>query len=538
MLRALFLATLVLVCSGAASGQALSVLHIKVVLVDTDRAATPVANHRLLVSDNPPSAPPRLIVTARDGTFDVRLRPGNYTVESDRPVAFQGKTYQWTQIVDIAAGRDAVLELGADNAEVALVASATASTTASTTTPLAQASETDPSFLMPRWQDSVVALWTPLTHASGFLVDANGLVVTNQRVIGTASVVEVQITPEIKVAARVLAVDPERDVAALWVDPQAIASVRPVPLGCEQAGTPPVIDGQDLFTIGAPLRGQKAMTSGAASRVQPRTIESDFILARDSLGGPVFTADGVVVGITSVVDDTDGRGDGTARVVRVEGACDVVASARTQMTTAAPPDRTRLPVEPVRPFPVSALPPTAQGRAGSAGSLIPYQMSSSGFDIAFITPVLVYGAQDRRPLLDFGNWSEYVADTPPVLLVRVTPKPVEALWTTVARGAARTQGVSLPAVKHVKSGLSRMRALCGDAEVTPIHSLTIQPRVPGRDALDEGLYVFDPGALGPHCGTVRLMLYSEKEPQKSDTRAVHAKVLQQIWQDFAPYRAL
>ena len=61
---------------------------------------------------------PRRIVTALDGTADVRLRPGNYTVESDRPVAFQGKAYQWTQIVDIAAGRDAVLELTADNAEV------------------------------------------------------------------------------------------------------------------------------------------------------------------------------------------------------------------------------------------------------------------------------------------------------------------------------------------------------------------------------------------------------------------------------------
>ena len=74
--------------------------------------------HALLISDNPATAPPRRIVTAVDGTADVRLRPGNYTVESDRPVVFHGKAYQWTQIVDIVAGRDAVLELTADNAEV------------------------------------------------------------------------------------------------------------------------------------------------------------------------------------------------------------------------------------------------------------------------------------------------------------------------------------------------------------------------------------------------------------------------------------
>src|SRR5882762_3976632 len=97
MARALVLATIFFVIPRAASAQPLSVLHIKVVLVDAERKATPVPRHALLVSDNPASAPPRRIVTALDGSVDVRLRPGNYTVESDRPFAFQGKAYQWTQ---------------------------------------------------------------------------------------------------------------------------------------------------------------------------------------------------------------------------------------------------------------------------------------------------------------------------------------------------------------------------------------------------------------------------------------------------------
>ena len=227
MVRALILAMLLAVSPRAAAGQALSVLHIKVVVVDAERKATPVPRHALLISDNPASAPPRRIVTALDGTADVRLRPGNYTVESDRPVVFHGKAYQWTQIVDIVAGRDAVLELTADNAEVESATSATASAA-----PL----EADPSFLLPQWQDSVVALWTPTTHASGFLIDAKGLIATNQRVIGTATSVEVQLSPAVKVAASVLAADPARDVAVLWIDPKVVASLRPVPLGCAQAG--------------------------------------------------------------------------------------------------------------------------------------------------------------------------------------------------------------------------------------------------------------------------------------------------------------
>ena len=52
----------------------------------------------------------------------------------------------------------------------------------------------------------------------------------------------------------------------------------------------------------------------------------------------------------------------------------------------------------------------------------------------------------------------------------------------------------------------------------------------------KGLYVFDPGAFGPQCGTVKLVLYSEKEPEKGETRIVDPNVVQQIWQDFAPYR--
>lgn len=524
------LATLCLVLPLAASGQALGVLHITVVLVDADGKPTPVPRHVLLVSDNPASAAPRRVTTAVDGTASVRLRPGNYTVESDRPIAFQGKAYEWVQTLDITAGRDAVLELTADNAEVQPVTSAT--TTPGT--PL----EADPSALLMQWQDSVVSLWTPTTRASGFVVDARGLIATNQRVIGPVTSVEVQLTPAVKVAGRVLVADPVRDVAVLWIDPKVTATVRPVPLGCALPARPPLVDGQGIFTIGAPQRGQKALASGTVSRVESQAMMADFTLGRGSAGGPVFTADGAVVGITSVVDGKDGSPREDSRVVRADAACEVVAAAERAMKDARPPSGTHLPVEPVRPFPVDALRDGAQRRAGG---LSPLQLSSSDFDVAFITPVRAYAAQEQasaRARMDFGNWSDYVADVPPVLLVRVTPKLVEGFWTTIARGAAQTQGVALPPIKHFTSGFSRMRALCGDTEVTPIHPFTLELRVSERDTIDEGLYVFDPEALGPRCGTVTLVLYSAKEPEKGETRVVDPKMLQQIWQDFAPYRDL
>jgi hypothetical protein len=282
--------------------------------------------------------------------------------------------------------------------------------------------------------------------------------------------------------------------------------------------------------------GSKRLSGGIVSRLEPRAIVSDLRVPRGSAGGPVFAAGGVV-GITSVVDDKDQRSGETSRVVRADEACEVVAAAEKKMAEAAPPSGTHLPVEPNISVPTSTLKDAAQRRAGS---LNPYQVAAADFDIAFITPVLLYGGLNqnpRRPIMEFGNWLDYVDEFPPVLLVRVMPKMVESLWATVARGAARTQGMALPPIKHVKSGLSRMRAFCGEAEVTPIHPFTLEQRISETDAVYEGLYVFDPAALGPHCGTVKLVLYSEKEPTKASNLAVDPKVIERVWQDLSPYQA-
>lgn len=542
-----FLALLCVVPAPVVVAQDLTVLQIKVVVIDADQKATPVSRHALLISDNPPSAPPRRVVTGADGTANVRLRPGSYTIESDQPVAFQGRVYQWTERVEVVAGREVVLELTPDNADVEPVGSGAS----------ASSLETDPSFLLSQWHASVVAIWTATTRASGFIADTNGLIATSQRVIGSATEVEAQLTPDVKVTARVLAADPMRDVAILWVDAKAAGSVKPLPVGCAQAAKPSVTAGQALFTIGVPLRGQTGLTVGTVDRVEPRSLVSDLRVSPGSTGGPVFASGGAIVGITSIATDSEDY-RGRARVVRIDAACEVLASAQQKMKDLPPPDGRHLPVEPRQPFPETTLKEMAQGRAGS---LSPPQISSSDFDVAFITPVLIYGAQnlsrqpggrDRgrapvmtntgsdilRPVREFSNWSQYVADFPPVLLVRVTPKLVEGFWTTVARGAAMTQGVALPPIKRVRAGFSRMQAFCGDAEVTPIHPLKLEQRIGETDAIHEGLYVYDPGALGPHCGTVKLVLYSDKLPDKGDTRVLDPQLVERVWQDFAPYRAL
>jgi len=184
-------------------------------------------------------------------------------------------------------------------------------------------------------------------------------------------------------------------------------------------------------------------------------------------------------------------------------------------------------------------------------------VSAADFDVSIITPPMLYAAihkrEDRerfdyarddpqrrpllRPLDDFGAWTEYVNDAPPVLLVRVTPKFGEKLWTTLARGAAQTQGVAIPAIRKPKATFGSLRLTCGDTAIAPIHPLRIEHRVDDGTSLDEGFYVFGPSAISPQCGSVTITVLSDKPADKGDPRAIDAKIVQQVWDDFAPYRA-
>ena len=213
----------------------------------------------------------------------------------------------------------------------------------------------------------------------------------------------------------------------------------------------------------------------------------------------------------------------------------------------------------MEPAAASSLDALAAAASRRAGSRTPFQTSST-FEVALITPVRVYAArnpiratslpvrtmrnesanaeaaQREEGLFDFGGWTDYFAGYPPVLIVRVTPRLKEGFWTTVARGAAQTQGMSLPSMKKVTSGFSRLQAFCGQTEVRPIHPFTLERQVSSSTTTTEGLYVFDPKALGPACGSVKLVLYSEKSPDKGDTVVLDDTLLKHAWQDFAPSR--
>ena len=541
MPRALIV-TAVLVAAGVAglgephAAQQAVRLTIAVVLTDASGAAVPVPQHALLVSDYPPSAAPQHIVTAPDGTAGLNLRPGRYIVESDRPVALDGQAYRWIEIVDVAADGGARLELTAANARVQPMTDETDAMTIGTPEADAAAGapiDVSPTALRRRWRDSVVAIWTPTGHASGLVIDARGVIATSRRAIGDATDVEVQLGPDLEVAGRVVAADTERDVALVRIDPSALASVTPATLDCS-GPVMPLRDEDEVYTIGAPLRGLPSLVFGTARRVNSRLVVADFNLRRISLGGPVLADDGRLVGLTSVADPSDEFVFvGDSPIVSADHVCAAARSAEDAAAAPAPAG-THLPVDPAHLIPADELEAAVAARAGNVS---PYTLASSDFDVAFLTPAMVYAAlrQADPPTMNFSNWTEYVWDAPPVLLVRVTPKQSEGFWAKLMRGAAMTQGQSMPPITSFKSGFSHLQAFCGEDDVTPVHPFRLELRISETEAVHEGLYVFAADAFGAPCGSVKLMLYSEDKPDEADALEIDPAVLERIRQDFTVF---
>ena len=502
----------------ALAAQGASTLRVRVVLIDPSGVVTPVPRLVLLVSDNPPVDEPRRVRTNADGTVDLNLAPGSYTVELNEPISFRGKAYTWTQIVEVVAGRQTILDLNADNAEAADSARLSA----------------DSATLLSAWRDSVVEIWTPTRHAAGFVIDAaRGLIATSHHAINEASSVEVQFTSgreRFKVPGRVIVSERDPGAAVVWVDPETLQSTRAIEPGCAAGSFPRSNYKDQVATITASMFAGKEVTDGIVTASTTQAIFSDMRVGSDSAGGPVFAQSGAFLGISAIDDKGDARRWNEAWVVPAERVCGVIAAAVKKTTGAAPPRGVRLPMEPA----TAAISPSivTKGSAAAAKPAKPTASTvpASDFDITFLAPKHLREADLNAAGVrtNFGSWSGYVRDVDRVIFVRVSPQFEEGVWKMLARGAAATQGVQLPPLKSFTANFLRLRALCGDSEVTPIHPFIIEHEVPDRGPVREGLYVFEAGAFGAHCSSITLSMFSEKDPQRADTKTIDPKLFEEL----------
>ena len=147
-----------------------------------------------------------------------------------------------------------------------------------------------------------------LGAGSGFLIDMDGHIVTNNHVIQNADRVRVSFQDRTSVDAEVLGTNPANDLALIKVDPEAVANITPLTLGDSDSLRP----GQLAIAIGSPFGLGGSVTVGVISGVD-RTINSDIarpisgVVQTDALinpgnsGGPLLNRDGDVVGINTAI---------------------------------------------------------------------------------------------------------------------------------------------------------------------------------------------------------------------------------------------
>jgi S1-C subfamily serine protease len=526
-------------------------LRVEAVLIDAELQPRPVPKHALFLKCG--DATPIRVVTGFDGKAELAAEPGECVLESERPAEFQQRSFRWSVPVSIKDGAVTAVELSNDNAAVEAVSQPTSSGA--------------PDFpkLFREWQGSVVTVWSESGHGTGFLVDEGGIILTNEHVVHGSDYVAIQFDERTKVRGKVLAADSERDVAAVRIHPAAVKAAKPVSLASAQDLERPM-EGEPVFTIGSPLNQSRVMTTGIVSKVERRAIISDVNINHGNSGGPLFAANGKVLGITTFGDFTTQGGPGISGVVRIDQVGDVLVGARAAMATSEAPSPDLLPVDPAEAYPVAAIKAALAGRHFKTFQDEAYGFGAGDFDVQFQTPVLTAGlaavysqelhkeqgkrskkaGKEEAPnpaLAGMRDWTEYVGDNVAVFVVRAAPKLKEGFMSGLSRGLAAAQGYyGGPAKLNFATDFVSMKLFCGANEVQPIRPNRVQvardvdtTRVRVRDAAYYGFYTFPHDAI-VGCGPVRLEIVSLKKQGQPEVKYVPTKIVERVSGDFAPYR--
>jgi putative serine protease PepD len=166
----------------------------------------------------------------------------------------------------------------------------------------------------------VVSVRTNSGSGTGFVVDANGTLVTNAHVVGDASRVQIQFSDDRTATATVRGVDRSSDLAVLNVVTSQTGRLHAL----EFADSSTVRTGQLAVAIGSPFALPQTATAGIVSgtgrHIQaPDGFQIDSVIQTDApinpgnSGGPLLDANGRVIGVNSQIE-TGGSGNGNVGI--------------------------------------------------------------------------------------------------------------------------------------------------------------------------------------------------------------------------------
>jgi S1-C subfamily serine protease len=169
---------------------------------------------------------------------------------------------------------------------------------------------------------------------TGFIIDTNGHIVTNNHVVQDANQLTVTLKNSVTVPATLVGRDEPNDLAVVKVDPTAsddrgnvIQQLRPVILGDSDR----VVIGNSAIAIGSPLGLQQTVTAGIISALRNPleeagrgqvdllggAIQTDSAINPGNSGGPLFNAQGEVIGVNTAILSQSGGNIGIGFAIPV-----------------------------------------------------------------------------------------------------------------------------------------------------------------------------------------------------------------------------
>jgi serine protease Do len=166
---------------------------------------------------------------------------------------------------------------------------------------------------------------TPMRgQGSGFIISADGIILTNAHVVKDAKEVTVKLTDRREFRAKVLGVDGKTDIAVLKIDAKNLPTLA---LG----NTKDLKVGEWVLAIGSPFGFENTVTAGVVSakgRTLPDDsyvpfIQTDVAINPGNSGGPLLNSRGEVVGINSQIYTRSGGYQGVSFAIPIDVAVQI-----------------------------------------------------------------------------------------------------------------------------------------------------------------------------------------------------------------------
>lgn len=160
---------------------------------------------------------------------------------------------------------------------------------------------------------------TPRGVGSGFILTADGFVMTNAHVVEGADEVIVTLTDKREFKAKIMGADKRSDVAVVKIDATGLPAVKIGDISRLRVG-------EWVMAIGSPFGLENTVTAGIVSAKQRDTgdylsfIQTDVAINPGNSGGPLINMRGEVVGINSQIYSRSGGFQGISFAIPIDEA--------------------------------------------------------------------------------------------------------------------------------------------------------------------------------------------------------------------------